>query len=506
MAVRRDGARNSSRNSSRTGGQGRDRVDARGFRGRRILLAGMAVDSLGSGMYIPFNLVFFQHVTHLPLALIGAVLTGTGLLSLAFLPAIGSAVDRFGAKPVILGLYAARAVGFALYPLATGLPLFALLALVTGLGDRGYAAAQPAWIGELTSGSAMDRLLALSRSLRNAGMGGGTLLASALIGGLGDSGFLAAAWLNAASFLGAGLLMLRVQPPAHAAGQPRTAARADAARAETPHADTARADTPHADTAAGGTAAVGYRTVLRDRPYLALTAVNFLVSFGFTSLSTLLPIFALGVLHLPAALTGTAFALNTAVVALAAVPATRLIRRIGTRTRTGAIGAALFAAAFLGQALLGTLRPQNTTVALAALLGGVLLATAGELLYSAGSSAMASSAAPAPARGRYLATYMLSWSLAQSLSAGLYTSTLAVDGRLPWLIVAAAAATGAALLLRLTRRLPAEAVYPTSLLVGENVSKDTATAPVAAAPANPAPAVAAPGKSSAPAVAAPNAR
>ncbi|MEZ0064363.1 hypothetical protein ABIA32_000341 [Streptacidiphilus sp. MAP12-20] len=109
---------------------------------------------------------------------------------------------------------------------------------------------------------------------------------------------------------------------------------------------------------------------------------------------------------------------------------------------------------------------------------------------------------------------------------------------------------GALLLLRLTTKLPAEAVFPnsqpaaagttpntpagtaagtaawtaanatpnatattvattitaTAARIGENVSKATSQSPIPAAPANPAPTVLAPGKSSAPTLALPNAR
>ena len=86
--------------------------------GERALIIGMTIDTLGSGMYVPFSLVFFQRVTGLPLPVIGAVLTVAGLAGMALLPLAGAAVDRFGARRMQLIGYAVRGLGFVAYPIA----------------------------------------------------------------------------------------------------------------------------------------------------------------------------------------------------------------------------------------------------------------------------------------------------------------------------------------------------------------------------------------------------
>ncbi|MDH6132723.1 MFS family permease [Kitasatospora sp. MAA4] len=401
--------------------------------GERALLAGMAVDAVGSGMYVPFSLVFFRHVTGLPLPLIGAVLTVTGLAAMAALPLVGVAVDRFGARRLQLSLYALRGLGFAAYPFAGKLPAFAAVALLTAIGDRGFPVVQQARIGELAKGSDVERLQAIARSLSNAGLGAGTLLASLIIGVLGDRGFTVAAWLNAGSFFAAGLLVRRIP-----------------------------AQRRHVVVRAGGEPVrrVGYRAVLADRQYLGLTSANFLIALGYSSLSVLLPIFAVSRLGAPQALTGAAFVLNTVLCALAGVPVARAARRLGSRTAAAAVGAGFFALAALGQAVLGTVRPHALPLLMAGLLAAVVVATLGELVHNPSASSLATAAAPAELRGRYLATYQLSWSLAKTAAPSLFTLLLAVDGRLPWLVVAAAALAGGALLLRLGRVLPAHVVRP----------------------------------------------
>ncbi|MGW6838263.1 MFS transporter [Streptomyces sp. NPDC054949] len=402
-------------------------------RGERSLLLGVGISAIGIGMYVPFSLVFFHHVTGLSFAVVGVVLTVTGLAGLAVMPLAGSAVDRFGARKVNLLLYAIRALGFALYPLADTLPAFAAVALVTALADRSFPVVQQSLIGEVARGSSRDRLQASIRALQNAGMGAGALIVSGVLAVWGTAGFTHTAWGNAVAFALAGMLVARVKP--------------------------VRDASPAAAAGSAGPPPAGYRMVLADRPFLGLTAANFLTALGYSALSVLFPLYIATWLNGPDSLTGAAFTVNTALCAGAGVLIASRVRRSGARrTRSAALGALLFAAAFVGQIVLGTVRPGRTAT-LIALLVIVVVYTVGELVHSPSGGALSVSAAPEAVRGRYLATYQLSYSLASALAPSLFTALLSVDGRLPWAVLTVAALGAALALTRLERRLPAEAVY-----------------------------------------------
>ncbi|SHK97697.1 MFS transporter [Actinacidiphila paucisporea] len=424
--------------------------------GEKAMLGAMAVDAVGSGMYVPFSLVFFHHITGLSFAVVGAVLTAVGLIGMAALPLAGAAVDRYGARRVQLVLYGVRGTGFALYPLATALPAFAAVALGTAFGDRAFPAVQQSWIGEVAAGADRDRLQAASRALRNGGLGAGALLASLVVTVAGDRGFVAAAWLNAASFAVAWLLMRRVKAPARQAAQ------------QAP------------------TAGAGYRVVFADRPFLALTGANFLTALGYSALSVLFPLFIAGPLHGAQSLTGAAFTLNTVLCAAGGVHIARLGRRSGARrTRAAALGALIFAASFAGLALLATVRPQAGWATAGLLLALVTLYTVAETVHNPAAGSLAVAAAPESLRGRYMAAYQLSWSLASILAPSLFTALTAADARLPWLLLVGTALTAAALLLRLERVLPAEAVnLPGRPPAGQD-RPHTAARPAPAPPAVP---------------------
>lgn len=410
--------------------------------GERAVLAAMGVDSVGSGMYIPFSLVFFHHITGLSFAVVGAVMTTVGLAGMAALPLAGAAVDRYGARRVQLLLYGVRGGGFALYPFATSLPGFAAVALGTAFGDRAFPAVQQSFIGEIALGADRDRLQAASRALRNGGLGAGALLASLIVTLAGDNGFVLAAWLNAASFGAAALLMRRVRTVGHAS---------------------ARSVAGTGPAAPARVRPSGYRLVLADRPFLGLTAVNFLAALGYSALAVLFPLFIGGTLGGPQALTGAAFTVNTVLCGVGGVAVAGAVRRTGARrTRTAALGSALFAASFAGLAVLGAVRPHSGRLVVGGLLVLVTLYTVAELVHNPAAGTLAMAAAPDALRGRYMAAYQLSWSLASTLAPSLFTALIAADARLPWLVLTATALSAAALLLRLERHLPREAVLLSS--------------------------------------------
>ncbi|MFF9273871.1 MFS transporter [Streptomyces griseosporeus] len=399
--------------------------------GRWSLPVAAAVNGVGTGMYIPFTLVFFHYVTGLSFTVVGTVLTVTGLAGLAALPAAGAAVDRYGAKPVQYVLYGVRVAGFALYPLAHSLAAFAAVALVTAAADRAFPAVQQSLIGEVARGADRDRLQAATRALQN---GAGALLASLVIAFAGPTGYTWAAWGNALSFAVAALLLRPLKPLRASAAPARRRA--------------------------------GYRLVLADRPFLVVTGANFLNALSYSALSVLFPLFLLEWLHAPAALTGSAFTVNTVLCALAGVYVGGRVRRAGARrTRAAALGGTLFSAAFAAQIVLGTVRPASGAVLGVALGAVVVVYTLGELIHSPAAEVLAVSAAPEEARGRYMAAYQISWSLAKAVAPSLFTVLFAADGRLPWAVLIATSTLAAALLVRVEHRLPADAVRPVPVTV-----------------------------------------
>ncbi|MFI1255509.1 MFS transporter [Streptomyces netropsis] len=396
-------------------------------RTRRRLIAASLVGSIGDGIYVPLTMLFVHSLTGLSLTSIGAGLTVAGLCALAFMPVAGVLIDRFSGRRVLIGVLALRAAGFAAYPLADSYPAFLAIALVVAVGMWASSPSQHALIGEIAQGAERDRLLAWDRSLRNAGMGFGSLAAAGMLAWNGSAGFIGAAVVLATVFAIAAVLVSRIPAVHGGARQPE------------------------------GTR-VGYRQVLADRPYLLITTANFLIAFGYTAQAIALPIFLTRDIGIPNALTGVVFALNTALVAALGVPVARLTLR-GRRTRTAALGAFVFALSFAAFAALPHL--FSGADAVVAVLAVAVLYTAGELVHSAPSQGLSVQAAPDHLRGRYLATYQLSWSVCRTIAPVLLGFLLDAGQWHLWTVLALMVLTGAAILLHAERVLPAHVVSNT---------------------------------------------
>ncbi|KUL36330.1 hypothetical protein ADL22_24815 [Streptomyces sp. NRRL F-4489] len=390
-------------------------------------MLGMVVDTIGSGMYLPVSLLFFHHTTGLPVTRVGVIVSTAAVLGLVGSPLAGLLVDRYGARTVLVGVYGVRAVGFAVYPLVHSQVPMVLAVTLVALGDASFPPAMQAFVAEITGGAGRDRLIAAQRSLRNAGLGIGGLIVGTALGAGSDSAYRAVVLGAGAAFLVAGVL-IRTIPVSRTPG-----------RARTP----------------GG----GFRTVFRNRPFLTLTAVNIPTAFGYTVLSVSLPVYLTQKLGAPDSLAGVLYAVNTVGIAALQIPVTRVLAR-RRRTRSAALGGAVFSLSFLGFAALGAV-PVGGTL-LAGVFTATVLFTLGELLHGAAASALAASAAPEPTRGRHLAVYQLSWSVPTALAPAVLTALLDLSATALWLVLAAGVACSALAMLRLETRLPAQAVHPTA--------------------------------------------
>ncbi|MFI1715068.1 MFS transporter [Streptomyces litmocidini] len=393
---------------------------AGGVSARRRLIASSLATSIGDGIYVPLTMLFIHGLTGLSLTSIGTGLTVAGLSALAFMPAAGVLIDRFGGRRVLIGVLALRATGFAAYPFADSYPAFLAIALVVAVGMWASSPSQQSLIGDLARGAERDRLLAWDRSLRNAGMGCGSLAAAGMLAWNGTTGFVVAAETLAAVFAVAAVLVARIPQPV------RTPAERPDRRG-------------------------GYRRVLTDRPYLLLTTANFLIAFGYTTQAMALPVFLTRDVALPDALAGVVFALNTVLVAALGVPAARLASR-GRRTRTAALGAAVFALSFAAFAALPRL--VHGADALVAVLAVAALYTGGELVHSAPAQSLSVQAAPDHLRGRYLSVHQLSWSVCRTVAPMLLGFLLDTGPWHLWTVLALLVLTGAAILLYAERSLP----------------------------------------------------
>ncbi|MEV0619796.1 MFS transporter [Nonomuraea sp. NPDC050404] len=395
-----------------------------GRKGRPLLVA-VAVDALGTGLYLPLSLLYFLKVTDLDLATIGLLISVTTALTLPVPIVVGRLADRFGPRLVVAGGQALQGVGFLLYLTVSGVGSLVAAVLVTSVGLRVYWSSVFTLIADLADAEgaeAKDHWFARTGMIREAGAGGGALLAGTLLAfdsaGVYDGLIVG----SGVAFLAAALVVVLAVPPV-----------------------------PHAPPPAHGPS--GHRALLRDRPYLALIGTCTIFALCSTFLALSLPVYVVQGLSGPDWVSGPLLALNTLLLATCTGALTRFVRRRCTRARAMALAGGLWAL-WCAASAAAVLLPSGALVPY--LVAVVVCYTAAEMISGPATNALAADAAPAGSRGTYLAAFQYSFAGANIVAPGLFGLLFSQDRLLPWLVVGLLAALGAALMLRLERHLPQE--------------------------------------------------
>ncbi|MGW0606701.1 MFS transporter [Streptomyces sp. NPDC002640] len=357
----------------------RDLVRASG--GPRYAVA-LAVDALGAGMLRPFLLLYGVTVLRLSAPVTGVAMTVAVVLSLVCMPVVGRWLDRGARSAVVAASMLVRAAGVAvlLAAPAGNLRMFALAVLLHGIGNQAWPAAHAAVVATLAHGRERDTALAAGRTLRNAGMGAGALIATVcLAGGAGAMRALAAA-TGLACLVAAVLVRsvrLRVSPAAAPSG---------------------RDDGP-------------------VPPMPALLAANVVYVFCLNVPEIALPLVLVTQLDASPAWSAAVFVANTVLVVTLQVPVTVLLSRFPRRSVLASAGVVL-ALSYLGFLAAASLGGSRAAPAVAAV---SVVCTFGEIVYTGSATALVTHLAPPRRLGRVLARFEVSTGLGLAVSPAVIT-------------------------------------------------------------------------------------
>lgn len=423
--------------------------------GAHGFIVALLIDALGTGLFLPFSLLYFTVAAGIPLPVVGATLTIATFCTLVATPVTGVLVDRVGARRIVVASQILQALGFLGYLAVRGAPTLFAMALLVTAGSRVFYAAFPSLVARIAEPGDHDRWFGLMGATQNLGLGAGGVLAGVVVALGGTAGYRAIVAINAVSFLIAAIfLSWRVREPAQIAavapvlGSPRMAT--DRATGD----ELERGGTTESGTELRVWWGSAYRPLLRDRPFLGMVAGNVAFALCALMLVTALPVYAINGLGAPAWLVGPAFALNTLIIVLTQTAVVRLME--GRRRTRAIIAAGLIWTISCGLFVLAMAVPRALLVPY--LLGVVAVYTLGALLHTPISTALAASAGPAHLQGRYVAAYEFSWGLAAALAPGLFALLYARQPALPWIVVGILVLGAALLVYRVESRLPDVAV------------------------------------------------
>jgi hypothetical protein len=383
---------------------------------RRVLAASLA-DALGTGLFLPLSVIYLTRIVGLSPTRVGIGLTIAGSLAIAGPPLSGALLGRFDARKVVLGCFAASALGFLAYIAVGSFASFLGVAIVVQFASRMDRPATAVLVLGVTPRPRQVVALAWQYSLRNLGYGVGGMLAALALLIHGKTPFVVLLAANAASYVVAGLLVLRIpatRPPERRAGE-----------------------------------AVGYREVIRDRAYVGLALLNVIMALRDSLLLVAMPLWVVTRTKAPLPLTGLLFALNTVLVVLFQVRATRNIAARRGIARSYRNAAACFVLA-CGAFALAAGAPALAAVVL--LVCALAALTGAEIEQSAGENYLSVELAPGRLRERYLSVFKTSMAVQQAVGPVLVTTALVGLGRLGWLALALLLAAGTLASRRLGER------------------------------------------------------
>lgn len=373
--------------------------------GFRMLISGVALQSVGSGMTMPYLVIYLHLVRHIPLPIVGLI-AGTGaVISLGAAALGGRWIDRVGAGQIMMVTgFVGAVASLALSGVHSVWQSFgAVMLLYVAAGT--FWPSQQALVGGLRVRGGSERLFAWSFLALNAGLGVGGLVGATLVTLAHPASFVLAYRL-ASAILGLGGVVVLVSVR-------RLPATVRHTSAERP----------------GGS----YRQVLRDRRFLVMLAVELaLLMGGYLQLSGGWQAFAVIDVGAAARVLGLALAANTAVIVVAQMPVQRLLRG-WRRSRQLVLAGLVWSTAWL--ASLGAVLVRHDRE-VAALLLIVCLGVfgLGETVFSPVMPAIVNLLATEESRGRYNAASSALWSVGEFVATPVATLVIATGNRYAWIL------------------------------------------------------------------------
>jgi MFS family permease len=402
-----------------------------------LLIVGDAVSALGTGLVLPLTLIYLHQVRGISLPVVGALMATTGAVGLVTVPLAGIALDRLGARAVLLAVMCGQAVAEAglawAHNVATALP--AMLVLGASLGPS-FPAFQTMLAGINSEPARQQRAFAINFTGINAGIGVGGAVGAAVVDPAVPASFQLLFLANAASCL-VFVAILGMLPNVRHAREP---------------------DRPDGS----------YREVLANRPLrTALLAILALAFTGYAALDSGLPAYATVEARVSVHVVALSITLNTAVIVISQLFVLRLVRRLRRSRALAAIGLIWAASwAIFGLSAL----PGSAGLRIATVLAFSGLFALGETFMAPTTSPLVNSLAGDQVRGRANALASMAYSIAFVVSPAICTALIAAGLAGVWIGLLCAGCFGTVLLgLRLGRQL------------GQH--QDVVEAPLAAEPA-----------------------
>jgi MFS family permease len=359
----------------------------------KLLLSIVVFEFIGTGLVLPFNVVYLHEVRGFDLGHVGLLLGLPPLVGLGIVGPAGALIDRLGARRILLTAVSLQVVANVVLAAARTEAVAAIALVLSGVGFGITWPGFQSFIATVIPRELRQRYFGVNFTLLNLGIGLGGIVGGAVVDVDRPGTFTFVYLADAVSYLPA--IFLLAVPLRHLAGRPD---------------HPAPTGTGAGDHAADRPATVSYAQVLRRPAVGTLLVLSFVSSYvGYSQLNAGMPAYARAVGDVSTQGLGLAFAANTIViVVLQLVVLQRIEGR--RRTRVIAVMSVVWAASWL---LLGATGLVSTSWGATLLVAGCASVFAfGETLLQPTIPALVNELAPDHLRGRYNALNSAAFQLA----------------------------------------------------------------------------------------------
>ncbi|MFI2708900.1 MFS transporter [Micromonospora sp. NPDC018662] len=352
---------------------------------------------IGSGVFMVTAALFFTRVVGMPLAQVGlgmGVAAGAGLL--AGVP-VGHLADRRGPREVYLGMLLVQGAAMGALLVVRNFWLVLVALCVSELARSAGGAARGPLVRGI-GGADLARFRAYLRSVANLAGSCAAIATGFAVQFDSRPAYLALVLTNALSFVAAAAVVAALPPLPPVPAPPRT----------------------------------GRWAVMRDRGYVAVTVLDGVMSIHHQVLLFALPLWIVGHTDAPRWLVGATALVNTALVVLLQVRASRGVDSSDAAGRAVRRAGVAFLA---GMAVVAATATLPAWLAVAGIGLGVFVHTVGELWHTAGSMELRFSLAPAHAQGQYMGLFGFGAGLANVVAPTVLALFCITWGAPGWLLL-----------------------------------------------------------------------
>ncbi|MBK6956002.1 MAG: MFS transporter [Actinomycetales bacterium] len=168
----------------------------------KFLLSTIIIDFIGTGLVLPFAVIYLHEVRGFPLDRVGVLAAIPAIVGLLVLGPTGHVIDRVGARRVILASFVGSIVGNVWLALSTTEVSAAGALVVMGFAGGVIWPAIQSFVSAIMPSQIRQRYFGMSFSLLNLGIGIGGMLGGTFVDVARPETFVAIYLIDAATFPG----------------------------------------------------------------------------------------------------------------------------------------------------------------------------------------------------------------------------------------------------------------------------------------------------------------